>query len=217
MKRFFRLLRNTVKGSSVAQAILFFNNLYRESRALCYVPQNFAIFEEGARIENGVQLFYPERMIIKQGAIIHRGTRVNARGGFHLGRYSGISYDCTIMTVDHRILKAKSIPFDNRAILKPVYISDFVMIGAHVYITPGIKIGEGAVIGMGSVVNRDVKPLSIVMGNPATVIGFRDKDRYKSLKESNAFQSPIVDEYDDYLPLMIKRKYADFLKQINLK
>ena len=45
-------------------------------------------------------------------------------------------------------------------------------IGANVTIICGITIGEFAFIGAGAVVNRDVKPYSLVVGNPARHIGW---------------------------------------------
>ncbi|PHV11412.1 dTDP-6-deoxy-3,4-keto-hexulose isomerase [Chitinimonas sp. BJB300] len=43
-------------------------------------------------------------------------------------------------------------------------------IGANATILPGIIIGEGAMVGAGSVVTRDVPPYTVVVGNPARVI-----------------------------------------------
>lgn len=43
-------------------------------------------------------------------------------------------------------------------------------IGANATILPGVKIGEGAMIGAGSVVTKDVAPNTTVIGNPAVVI-----------------------------------------------
>jgi len=43
-------------------------------------------------------------------------------------------------------------------------------IGANATILPGIEIGEGALVGAGSVVTRDVPPGAVVAGNPARVI-----------------------------------------------
>ena len=44
-------------------------------------------------------------------------------------------------------------------------------IGANATLLPGIVIGEGAMIGAGSVVTRDVPPGAIVVGNPGRVVG----------------------------------------------
>nr|WP_052356651.1 acyltransferase [[Clostridium] dakarense] len=81
----------------------------------------------------------------------------------------------------------KSIPFDNRYIIRPVIIKDNVWIGSNVTIAPGVTIGEGAIIAMGSVVVKDVDPLAIVGGNPQRTIKNRDKKTYYNLKENNKF------------------------------
>ena len=52
----------------------------------------------------------------------------------------------------------------------PVCIGNKVWIGMHSIITEGINIGEGAIIGAGSVVTKDVPPWTIVAGNPAKII-----------------------------------------------
>lgn len=52
----------------------------------------------------------------------------------------------------------------------PVEIADDVFIGMHALILKGVRIGERAVIGAGSVVSRDVPAGAIVAGNPARVI-----------------------------------------------
>ena len=61
-----------------------------------------------------------------------------------------------------------------------------VWVGANVTIMPGCKkIGNGAIIGGGSVVTHDVPPYAIVAGNPAKILRYRfDEDIIKKLEES---------------------------------
>jgi maltose O-acetyltransferase len=51
-----------------------------------------------------------------------------------------------------------------------------VWIGYRAIVLPGVTIGNGAVVGAGAVVAKDVEPYKIVAGNPAKVIGERPKD-----------------------------------------
>ena len=55
----------------------------------------------------------------------------------------------------------------------PVIIGDDVWIGSHAVILPGVKVENGAVIGAGSIVSKDVPENAIVYGNPATVQAYR--------------------------------------------
>lgn len=57
----------------------------------------------------------------------------------------------------------------------PVVISNDVWIGANAIVLPGVTVGEGAVIGAGSVVTHDVEPYAIVAGNPAKILRFRQR------------------------------------------
>lgn len=53
----------------------------------------------------------------------------------------------------------------------PIRICDKAWIGMNAIILKGVTIGEGAVVGAGSVVTHDVPPWTIAAGNPAKVVG----------------------------------------------
>lgn len=56
-------------------------------------------------------------------------------------------------------------------------IGNDVWLGAGCIIKQGVKIGDGAVVGAGSFVNKDVEPFSIVVGSPAKLLKYRfDED-----------------------------------------
>jgi maltose O-acetyltransferase len=79
------------------------------------------------------------------------------------------------------------LPYDKVRIKKAVVIEDCVWIGESVCIVPGVTIGEGAIVAMGSVVTRDVPPLAVVGGAPARVIKMRDAEIYWKLKSEGKF------------------------------
>ena len=53
---------------------------------------------------------------------------------------------------------------------KPIHICDKVWIGFNAIILKGVTIGEGAIVGAGAVVTKDVPPYTVVAGNPARVV-----------------------------------------------
>ena len=64
-------------------------------------------------------------------------------------------------------------------------IGNDVWIGAQAIIKQGVRIGNGAVIGANSFVNKDVEPFSIVVGSPAKHIKYRfEKNIQKAITES---------------------------------
>ncbi|MDE5829776.1 MAG: hypothetical protein K2H48_07315 [Duncaniella sp.] len=52
----------------------------------------------------------------------------------------------------------------------PISIDSNVWRAANVVMLPGVRTGDGAVVGAGSVVTRDVAPFTLVAGNPARLI-----------------------------------------------
>lgn len=55
----------------------------------------------------------------------------------------------------------------------PILIGSDVWIAANSVVTDGVRIGNGAVVGAGSVVTKDVDDYTIVAGNPAKVLSSR--------------------------------------------
>lgn len=54
-----------------------------------------------------------------------------------------------------------------------IVIENDVWLGARAIVLSGVNIGEGAVVGAGSVVTKNIPPLAIAVGNPAKVISYR--------------------------------------------
>ncbi|EKU91622.1 DapH/DapD/GlmU-related protein [Bacteroides oleiciplenus] len=88
------------------------------------------------------------------------------RGGITIGNDVFIGPKVNLITINH------DLDPDNRSATygRPIVIEDKVWIGIGATILPGIKIGYGAVIGAGSVVTKEVPPMTIVAGNPARII-----------------------------------------------
>lgn len=118
-------------------------------------------------------------MADKPNAIIEIGenTRINgscihAFKKVSIGKNCLIAANCQIIDGNGHDLSFPDV--ENRVETigdaKEITIEDNVWIGANCFVLPGITIGEGSVVAAGSVVVKDIPPMSIAGGNPAKVI-----------------------------------------------
>lgn len=88
-----------------------------------------------------------------------------------IGAYVMMGADCLIYTRNHKYDNIeKPMCFQGFQEYRPVIIGDDVWIGGRVIILPGVKVGDGSIIGAGSVVTKNVEKYTIVAGNPARLI-----------------------------------------------
>ncbi len=210
-------LKRIIRNTGPYQFISWLHGKYVEDKEKRLRQSDFKEFGKDVIIGRNVFINRPDRVVLKDRCAIQSGTMINSYGGLYVGENTGIGYNCVIFTALHRYRNANSIPFDNYCELKPVIIREFVWIGANVKILPGIEIGEGAIIGMGSVLTKNVPPLAIVLGNPAEIIGYRSKEHYYKCKEQEAFEKISVRHAAvDKIPRMIQARYAKELKEMGL-
>jgi len=120
----------------------------------------------------------------------HRGNKVI------IGNFCSISHNCIyLLDHNHTVDTVSTFPFFGRSAGKlksntfipstnrgNITIENDVWIGLNCTIMGGVTIGNGSVVGAGSVVTKDVPPYSIVGGNPAKHINYRfDDDIIKEL------------------------------------
>lgn len=113
---------------------------------------------------------------IQKNAVIGAGCKVSSH-----------SFICEGVTIEAQVFIGHHVCFTNDLLPRackpdgslqteadwkviPTRVKRRASIGSGAVILPGITIGEGAVVGAGSVVTRDVPPRTIVAGNPARVI-----------------------------------------------
>lgn len=131
----------------------------------------------GCRIYNGRKIFIGANTVINHGCLLD-GRRFLVR----IGDNASIGPEAVLLTLGHD-------PQSSDFALKggDVVIGDRVFIGYRAIVLPGVSIGEGAVVGAGSVVTKSIEPYTIVAGNPARVIG----QRTRNLAYNLDFQPPL--------------------------
>jgi acetyltransferase-like isoleucine patch superfamily enzyme len=153
-----------------------------------------------ARIRKGVKIIPPVRLYgevtVSENAQIGKytniGTRTLVAPGATIGNYCSISRDVEIGAANHplEMLSTHSFQYNERHFPMqeykkhkrirpgrrssgPTRIGNDVWLGAKSIVMRGVTIGDGAVIGGGAIVTRDVPPFAIAVGIPARVKRYR--------------------------------------------
>lgn len=94
-------------------------------------------------------------------------------GSIRIGARVSIAPNCGFYPYDHGIAADRPIREQELYSRGDIVVSDDAWIGFGAILLQNVTIGEGAVVGAGAVVTRDVPPRTIVAGVPARVVGKR--------------------------------------------
>ena len=87
---------------------------------------------------------------------------------------------------------AETPPKENMPLKGDTIVGNDVWIGQNVTILPGVHIGDGAIIGLNSIVTRDIPAYAVAAGNPARIIRKRfDDDMIAFLEKLKWWDKPI--------------------------
>jgi len=146
---------------------------------------------DGSKIKNSILegfVLLSDGVVVKNSVLkgdIHTSSSIDScelKGEIRIGRFCAIAGDVTFQAVNHTMKKScmqmklykeitgEDMPTESKG---RITIGHNVWIGTKVIILSGVKVGNGAVIGAGSVVTKDVEPYEIVGGNPAKHIKYR--------------------------------------------
>jgi acetyltransferase-like isoleucine patch superfamily enzyme len=115
----------------------------------------------------GVGLRIGANSYIGPHAVIGAGGGVDIGEGVRLGAY------VQLLAENHQFEDASQLIATQGVRRNGISIGDDCWIGNGVIVLDGVTVGRGAVVGAGSVVTKSVEPLTVVVGNPARVIGMR--------------------------------------------
>lgn len=122
---------------------------------------------------------------IEQGAVFNGnctlgdysgiGVKCELNGKVTIGKYVNMGPEVVFYTINHSTDRV-DIPMQKQGFTleKEIIVGNDVWFGRRAIILPGVHIGDGAVIGAGAVVSKDVPPYAVVVGNPAKIVKFRN-------------------------------------------
>jgi virginiamycin A acetyltransferase len=146
------------------------------------------------RLDSGVSIgrncaFYGD-IHIGRGTTLTRD--IDIIGDVEIKRYTTVARDSTFQANNHSIsapsvqnrLHTELLGNDNPRIESDIVVGNDVWIGTKAVVLPGVEIGDGAVIGAGSIVSDDIEPYAVQAGVPAKRIKWRfDAEIRKLLQE----------------------------------
>lgn len=134
-----------------------------------------------------------------------------------IGKFSQIASGVTFIMngANHQMNAASTYPFyiingwtatppkmEDLPLKGDTVIGNDVWIGQNATIMPGVHIGDGAIIGLNSVVSRDVKPYTIVAGNPARPIRKRFDDELIDLMLKLKWWDKSIEDIQELIPIL---------------
>ena len=126
-----------------------------------------------ALVYPGVYLTHTYGISVGGGFSINTGAFMDGRGGIEMGDNVMVGPYAVIVSSGHDF-RQRGAPMSQRDhVPAPIEIGSDVWIGAHSVISGKVRIGNGAVVGAGAVVTRDVPDYGIVGGVPARLIASR--------------------------------------------
>lgn len=151
-----------------------FSSIFSDLR-VWYLSSVLKILNKGsnhAMIGNNVYIGRGNKITIGSGARINENVYLEK---VTLGNDVLIAPNVAILSRMHEF-SSLEVPISQQGYRteKEVVVGNDVWIGRNVVVMPGVSIGEGAIVGAGSVVTKDVEPFTIVGGVPATFI--RDRN-----------------------------------------
>jgi putative colanic acid biosynthesis acetyltransferase WcaF len=142
--------------------------LFRCSPRICFGWRRFLLRCFGAKIGRSVHvypsatIYFPWNFEAGNESAIGEHALIYNLGHVRLGERVTISHRAHLCAGTHDHTKA-----DFPLMRPPIAIGPDAWICTDAFVGPGVTVGEGAIVGARAVAMKDVKPWSIVIGNPA--------------------------------------------------
>lgn len=142
----------------------------------CFLLRMFgATIGRRCRVYGGTQIWMPMNLVLGDDCWLDNDVKIYNVDKVVLGSNCVVSAGAFLCTASHDI---SSTRFE--LVTKPIELKDGAWCSSNALVLPGVTIGEGAVVGAGAVVTKDVEPWTVVAGNPARFVKKRELRECKS-------------------------------------
>ena len=149
--------------------------LFRLSPRVLWGWRRWLLRRFGARIGPDVQIYPSVRITIPWNLDIGAQSAVGDRAILYALGPITLGARVTVSQGAHLCAGTHDWRRPDMALLKPpIAIGDDAWICADAFVGPGVTVGAGAVLGARGVAMRDIAPWTVVAGNPARQIGYRE-------------------------------------------
>ena len=154
-------------------------------------------YNRATRVSSSAYITDKSKLDMGDNVWVNHNVRIDASGGVKIGDGCQIGYSSMILShSSHMAIRLNGEAFIKMDIAervgyihKSVEIGEYTFIGGGSAVMPGVRIGKGCVIGVNSVVTKDVPDYAIVAGAPARIIGSTINT------DKKYFDNPIVKKY----------------------
>lgn len=159
-------------GATVKGNVKLGKGVYIASGAelVAFRNEEIKIGDHGFILRGSMLYPYGGKIVIGKNVGINPYCVIYGMGGVTIGDDVMMGTSCVIVPANHNFERT-DIPMNLQGLnCKGVKIGNDVWLGARVVVLDGVEIGEGSIIGAGSVVSKSVPPFSIAVGVPARTI-----------------------------------------------
>ncbi len=128
---------------------------------------------EGSIVVPPLTAVRPHMVSIGRNVTVMNGCLIMSAGGITIEDDVQIAANVQLISNNHDLYERNVIT------CRPVRICKGAWIGAGSTILPGVTVGKHAIVGAASVVTKSVPDYAVVVGNPAKVIKYLDKERFE--------------------------------------
>jgi len=163
------------------------------------INPEYVFIGDNVIIDDFCLLYAKEDALVEIGSWVHIASFTSLTGGpIKVGNFCAIASGSRLIAgSDHYkngALMNPPIPEKYRSLNRQGCImEDYSFLSVNCILFPGVTVGEGAVVGAGSIIRKDLEPWGIYVMKNGKMVKIKERDKQKTLETKNR----LIEEYKD--------------------